>query len=65
VDGLPANVIPCTVKAMQTFTVIPETIENISYGMGSYRQSVGNFATAGHVDFRTWYVRESVIKVQK
>ena len=33
--------------------VIPETINTLDYGKGSYDIGVGNFATAGNVSFKT------------
>lgn len=33
--------------------VIPETLEAIDFDKGPYRADKGNFATAGHVDFKT------------
>ncbi|PRP66937.1 TonB-dependent receptor [Nonlabens agnitus] len=64
VDGMPVNMVSHAHGQgyADLHFVIPETIENISYGKGSYDKAVGNFATAGHVDFRTMdYVRENVI----
>jgi outer membrane receptor protein involved in Fe transport len=67
VDGLPANMVSHAHGQgyADLHFVIPETIENISYGKGSYDKSIGNFATAGHVDFRTMdYVRENSISAE-
>ena len=33
--------------------IIPEALEEIDYGKGPYSASHGNFATAGHIDFKT------------
>jgi outer membrane receptor protein involved in Fe transport len=67
VDGMPVNMVSHAHGQgyADLHFVIPETIENISYGKGSYDKSIGNFATAGHVDFRTTdYVRENVISAE-
>lgn len=67
VDGMPVNMVSHAHGQgyADLHFVIPETIENISYGKGSYDKSIGNFATAGHVDFRTMdYVRENVISAE-
>jgi outer membrane receptor protein involved in Fe transport len=55
VDGTPVNMVSHAHGQgyADLHFLIPETINNISYGIGSYDESVGNFATAGHVDFRT------------
>ena len=55
VDGMPVNMVSHAHGQgyADLHFVIPETINNISYGIGSYDETVGNFATAGHVDFRT------------
>lgn len=67
VDGMPVNMVSHAHGQgyADLHFVIPETIENISYGKGSYDKTVGNFATAGHVDFRTMdYVRENVVSAE-
>lgn len=67
VDGLPVNMVSHAHGQgyADLHFVIPETIENVSYGKGSYDKTVGNFATAGHVDFRTKeYVRENVVNTE-
>ncbi|BAO56763.1 TonB-dependent receptor [Nonlabens marinus] len=67
VDGMPVNMVSHAHGQgyADLHFVIPETIENISYGKGSYDKSIGNFATAGHVDFRTRdVIRENVINAE-
>lgn len=67
VDGMPVNMVSHAHGQgyADLHFVIPETIQNISYGKGSYDTSIGNFATAGHVDFRTMdYVRENAVSVE-
>ncbi len=67
VDGMPVNMVSHAHGQgyADLHFVIPETIEDISYGKGSYDKTVGNFATAGHVDFRTKnYVRENLISAE-
>ena len=45
--------------------VIPETIEKINFGKGSYNASKGNFATAGHVNFKSKEkLDESIVKLE-
>jgi outer membrane receptor protein involved in Fe transport len=55
VDGMPVNMVSHAHGQgyADLHFVIPETIDDITYGKGSYDKTVGNFATAGHVDFRT------------
>lgn len=67
VDGMPVNMVSHAHGQgyADLHFVIPETINNLSYGKGSYDMSVGNFATAGHVDFRTKnYLEENRIGVE-
>ncbi len=67
VDGMPVNMVSHAHGQgySDLHFVIPETIENISYGKGSYDKEVGNFATAGHIDFRTKdYVRDNFIRAE-
>lgn len=67
VDGMPVNMVSHAHGQgyADLHFLIPETINNISYGIGSYDESVGNFATAGHVDFKTKsYLDESKISVE-
>jgi len=67
VDGMPVNMVSHAHGQgyADLHFLIPETVNNISYGIGSYDESVGNFATAGHVDFRTKsYLDENKIGVE-
>jgi outer membrane receptor protein involved in Fe transport len=67
VDGMPVNMVSHAHGQgyADLHFVIPETINNLSYGKGSYDETVGNFATAGHVDFRTKnYLRENKIQYE-
>ncbi|PPK93252.1 outer membrane receptor protein involved in Fe transport [Nonlabens xylanidelens] len=67
VDGMPVNMVSHAHGQgyADLHFLIPETINNISYGVGNYDESVGNFATAGHVDFKTKsYLDESKISVE-
>ncbi|WP_194850092.1 TonB-dependent receptor [Nonlabens antarcticus] len=67
VDGMPVNMVSHAHGQgyADLHFVIPETVEDISYGKGSYDKTIGNFATAGHVDFRTKdYVRENIISAE-
>jgi hypothetical protein len=38
--------------------VIPETVEKIDFGKGTYYASKGDFATAGYVTFQKRKIRE-------
>lgn len=67
VDGMPVNMVSHAHGQgyADLHFVIPETINNLSFGKGSYDETVGNFATAGHVDFRTKnYLRENKIQYE-
>jgi outer membrane receptor protein involved in Fe transport len=67
VDGMPVNMVSHAHGQgyADLHFLIPETISNLSYGLGSYDESVGNFATAGHVDFRTKsYLEENKIGLE-
>lgn len=55
VDGIPVNM-PSHAHGQgyaDLHFVIPETIEKIDYGKGTYYANKGDFATAGYVDFKT------------
>ncbi len=55
VDGIPVNM-PSHAHGQgyaDLHFVIPETIDKIDFGKGSYYASKGNFATAGYVGFQT------------
>ncbi|MEM6644200.1 MAG: TonB-dependent receptor plug domain-containing protein [Bacteroidota bacterium] len=55
VDGMPVNMVSHAHGQgySDLHWLIPELIEDISFGKGPYKTEVGNFATAGHVNFRT------------
>lgn len=55
VDGMPVNMVSHAHGQgyADMHFLIPETIENINFGKGPYYADAGNFATAGHIDFRT------------
>ncbi|TDD96915.1 TonB-dependent receptor [Flavobacterium cellulosilyticum] len=55
VDGIPVNM-PSHAHGQgyaDLHFVIPETVEKIDYGKGTYYANKGDFATAGYVDFKT------------
>ena len=55
VDGMPVNMVSHAHGQgyADLHFVIPETIEKIDFGKGSYYADKGDFATAGYVDFKT------------
>ncbi|GAK78065.1 outer membrane receptor proteins [Nonlabens ulvanivorans] len=55
VDGMPVNMVSHAHGQgyADLHFLIPETINSIDYGKGSYDASKGNFATAGHVNLNT------------
>ncbi len=55
VDGLPINMVSHAHGQgyADLHFIIPETIEKVNFGKGSYNTDQGNFATAGYVDFQT------------
>ncbi|RZS93356.1 TonB-dependent receptor [Aquimarina brevivitae] len=55
VDGLPVNMVSHAHGQgySDLHFLIPETIDFINFGKGSYEADQGNFATAGHVSFTT------------
>jgi outer membrane receptor protein involved in Fe transport len=67
VDGMPVNMVSHAHGQgyADLHFVIPETIEKIKFGKGSYYADKGNFNTAGYVDFKTKdYLKESEIKLE-
>ena len=55
VDGMPVNMVSHAHGQgyADLHFLIPETIEKIDFGKGSYYADKGNFNTAGYVDFKT------------
>lgn len=55
VDGIPVNKVSHAHGQgyADLHFLIPELVERISYGKGSYEAEKGNFATAGHVSFKS------------
>ncbi len=55
VDGLPVNMVSHAHGQgyADMHFIIPETIDNIDFGKGSYYADKGNFNTAGYVDLKT------------
>lgn len=55
VDGIPVNMVSHAHGQgyADLHFVIPETIEKIDFGKGTYYANKGDFATAGYVDFQT------------
>ncbi|MEN3322663.1 TonB-dependent receptor plug domain-containing protein [Mariniflexile soesokkakense] len=64
VDGMPINMVSHAHGQgySDLHFVIPETINKIDFGKGSYYAERGDFATAGYVDFSTKdYLKESSV----
>jgi len=55
VDGLPVNIVSHAHGQgyADLHFVIPETIDKIDFGKGTYYENIGNFNTAGYVNFMT------------
>ena len=55
VDGMPVNMVSDAHGQgySDLHFLIPETIKNIEFGKGPHYAEVGNFATAGYIDFKT------------
>lgn len=55
VDGMPVNMVSHAHGQgyADMHFIIPETIDNIDFGKGSYYAQKGNFNTAGYVDLKT------------
>jgi outer membrane cobalamin receptor len=55
VDGLPVNLVSHAHGQgyADMHFIIPETIDNIDFGMGPYYAQKGNFNTAGYIDLKT------------
>ncbi len=67
VDGMPVNMVSHAHGQgyADLHFVIPETIEKIDFGKGTYYANKGDFATAGYVDFQTKEaVNKSMISVE-
>ncbi|MFT4534722.1 MAG: hypothetical protein ACJA1A_001642 [Saprospiraceae bacterium] len=61
VDGIPVNMVSHAHAQgyADLHFIIPETISKIDFGKGPYYADVGNFGTAGYVQFKTKDVLES------
>jgi outer membrane receptor for Fe3+-dicitrate len=67
VDGLPVNMVSHAHGQgyADLHFLIPETIENIDFGKGSYAADKGNFTTAGFVEFNTKKkLRRNLLKLE-
>ncbi|MDP5077923.1 MAG: TonB-dependent receptor, partial [Nonlabens sp.] len=67
VDGMPVNMVSHAHGQgyADLHFVIPETINTLDFGKGSYDVGVGNFATAGNVAFKTRDVlSENIIQTE-
>ncbi|WP_149277110.1 TonB-dependent receptor [Pareuzebyella sediminis] len=55
VDGLPVNMVSHAHGQgySDMHFIIPETIDNLDFGMGPYYANVGNFNTAGYINLQT------------
>lgn len=66
VDGMPINMVSHAHGQgySDLHFVIPETVNKIDFGKGSYYAERGDFATAGYVDFSTKdYLKESSVSL--
>ncbi len=66
-DGIPVNMVSHAHGQgyADLHFLIPETIEEIDFGLGPYHANKGNFNTAGYVDFKTKRrVSNNLIKVE-
>lgn len=67
VDGIPVNMVSHAHGQgyADLHFLIPETIQRIGFGKGSYLAEKGNFATAGHVGFETKeHLSNNLLKVE-
>ncbi|MGJ8684752.1 MAG: TonB-dependent receptor [Nonlabens sp.] len=67
VDGMPVNMVSHAHGQgyADLHFLIPETINSIDYGKGSYDVNVGNFATAGHVNLNTKeFLQRNIIQTE-
>ncbi|TXE05973.1 TonB-dependent receptor [Gelidibacter salicanalis] len=67
VDGLPVNMVSHAHGQgyADMHFIIPETIDNIDFGMGPYYAQKGNFNTAGYIDLKTKEkIDENLISVE-
>jgi outer membrane cobalamin receptor len=67
VDGVPVNMVSHAHGQgyADLHFLIPETIEGVDFGKGTYYADKGNFTTAGYVDFKTKdRIDESLISVE-
>lgn len=67
IDGMPVNMVSHAHGQgyADLHFVIPELIENVQFKKGPYHAEKGNFATTGHVDFRTRNVlRQDMLKLE-
>ncbi|WP_298516539.1 TonB-dependent receptor [uncultured Kordia sp.] len=66
-DGIPVNMVSHAHGQgyADLHFLIPETLDKIDFGKGTYYANQGNFNTAGYVDFKTKKrVKESIIKLE-
>ncbi len=67
VDGMPVNLVSHAHGQgyADLHFLIPELLESMSFGKGSYTMDKGNFATAGWVDFKTRdFLEQSFIRLE-
>ncbi|MBB6270611.1 hypothetical protein HDF26_001038 [Pedobacter cryoconitis] len=66
-DGIPVNMVSHAHGQgySDLHFLIPETIDNISFGKGAYYADKGDFNTSGYVDFHTYdHVDQSMLKLE-
>ncbi len=66
-DGMPVNMVSHAHGQgySDLHFLIPETVENVSFGKGSYDAGKGDFNTSGYVDFHTFdRMKSSMVKLE-
>ncbi|WP_018675145.1 TonB-dependent receptor [Riemerella columbina] len=66
-DGMPVNIVSHAHGQgySDLHFIIPETVDNIDFGKGSYYAEKGDFNTAGYVDFHTYNsIKNSMVKME-
>ncbi|PSL33832.1 TonB-dependent receptor [Dyadobacter jiangsuensis] len=67
-DGMPVNIVSHAHGQgySDLHFLIPETVENISFGKGSYYAGKGDFNTSGYVDFHTYdRLKNNMVRVER
>lgn len=67
-DGMPVNIVSHAHGQgySDLHFLIPETVENISFGKGSYYAEKGDFNTSGYVDFHTYgRLKNNMVRLER